>query len=56
MRRRREQAKRRAPVHGKPEDQRSSAHDPANDQHSQTAALHALQAAIHEGLDSGVSA
>ena len=55
MRRRQEQTNRRSFPHGQPEDERAPAHDPANRQQDQAAALHALHAAIQDGLKSGVS-
>ena len=55
MRRRQEQTNRRAFAHGQPKDEGTPTHEPANRQQGQAAALHALQAAIQDGLNSGVS-
>lgn len=55
MRRRQEQTNRRAFAHGQPKDQRAPAHESASHQQDQAAALHVLQAAIQDGLNSGVS-
>ena len=55
MRRRQEQTNRRAFAHGQPKDERAPTHEPANRQQGQAAALQVLQAAIQDGLNSGVS-
>ena len=52
---RREQANRRALAHGQPEDERAPVRDLTSEQQARTAAVHAVKAAIQEGLDSGVS-
>lgn len=55
MRRRQEQTNGRAFAHGQPKDARAPAHEPSNRQQGQAPALHVLQAAIQDGLNSGVS-
>ena len=55
MRRRQKLTNIPACAHGQPKDERPPAHEPANRQQGQAAALHTLQAAIQDGLNSGVS-
>jgi len=55
MRRRQKQTNRPAFAHDQPKDERAPAREPAKRQQGQAAAFHALQAAIQDGLNSGVS-
>jgi len=55
MGRRQEQTNGRAFAHGQPKDARAPVHETANRQQGQAPALHVLQAAIQDGLNSGVS-
>ena len=55
MRRRRKQTNRPTFAYGQPKAERAPAHEPANRQQGQAAAFHALQTAIQDGLNSGVS-
>ena len=52
---RREQANRRKRAHSQPEDERATVRNLTNEQQARTVAVHAGQAAIKKGLDSGVS-